>query len=798
MKIALAMIVKGTEEEAGLLDRCLESIAPHVDQVFITITHTKGVDTIKDAGYQACRNIARKYQAYNKPFEWIKDFSAARNESFKFVSEVTKDRTIVSDGVETPVAPFDYILWCDSDDIWQGGEKIKLLLEASPDIDAWVFNYLYEFDKYGKPVVVHKKTQIVRNDGCVEWKGAIHEDLIETRSLSVKVNEEIFRMHMTTEERSIESNKRNVEISEKEAKDNPRDPRTSWNLANSYIGAGMYTEARKLYMKFIKESGSDQEIYIARMRLSGIHNQLGEKEEAIQQLQMCIGMSPEMPDAYLNLGKLYFEYQRFEKAEFYLLIGLKMKPRYEEAIVWNPRDYDYNPLMLLAKTYFNQFKPHLALPALEACLKIYPDHEEVKNWIRDMKVEVDKMKGAVEVIKSLADETDKERIKKAIEALPKEVRSHPAVCALWNKTFIKETSSGKDLVYYCGMTEHEWNPEMAKTKGIGGSEEAVINLSKQWVAMGWNVTVYNNCGTQEMICDGVTYKPFWEYNYRDKQDVIIVWRHPKLLDYDINCENLYIDLHDVVPKGEFNEKRLAKLKKIFVKTNAHRVLFPNIPDEKIEIIPNGQDFSLFNQEVKKDQYLMVNTSSPDRSMDVLPRLFKKVKERVPQARLKWAYGFDIFDQSNHDNKEMMEWKDKVVKEMEEAGVENLGRLSQKECAKLYLEGNVLAYPSEFYEIDCITVKKAQACGCVPVTTNFAAFDESVQYGVKIHSTKNKETWSPPYKASFGLEDEKAQNEWVDAVVKKLQEPIEDRTAMMEWSKKFDWKTISEQWNKILS
>ena len=41
------------------------------------------------------------------------------------------------------------------------------------------------------------------------------------------------------------------------------------------------------------------------------------------------------------------------------------------------------------------------------------------------------------------------------------------------------------------------------------------------------------------------------------------------------------------------------------------------------------DFELFNQDVKKDRYLLVNTSSPDRSMDVMPKLFKMVKEQVP-------------------------------------------------------------------------------------------------------------------------------------------------------------------------
>jgi hypothetical protein len=37
MKLALAMIVKGTASEAGHLGKCLKFSAKHVDQVFVTL-----------------------------------------------------------------------------------------------------------------------------------------------------------------------------------------------------------------------------------------------------------------------------------------------------------------------------------------------------------------------------------------------------------------------------------------------------------------------------------------------------------------------------------------------------------------------------------------------------------------------------------------------------------------------------------------------------------------------------------------------------------------------------------------
>lgn len=775
MKIALAMIVKGDDKEAELLDRCLENVGQYVDGIFITSTYKeRGVFNAK------IEDVTFKYGARHSTMQWVNDFAAARNYNF---SQVPKN--------------YDYILWLDADDMVRGIEKLRDTIEGNPTVDAFAFWYLYAFDEYKQATVVHKKTQVVRNDGCVEWVGALHEDFKENRSMEVKFVEGIDRMHLTTDERVVIAKTRNVEVSKADLNLHSEDPRTYWNLGNSYMGNNQLIEAKSIFMQFIKLSSSDEEKYLAVLRLSEIESVLGNDDNASSYMYQAIGMRPDYPDGYMQAGYYFFNKNNIDKAEFYLLNGLVKKPPYHKMIVYNPRDYDYNPMMLLAKVYFAKNRPDLALPMLKGCLQVHPENKYVKGLVDEMQIESDRLEKVLEEIKAINVLTDLEEIKNRINLIPNDLQSHPALCAIRNKYFIKSESTGKDIVYYCGLTTHEWNPEMAKTKGIGGSEEAVINLSKEWAKAGYNVTVYNNCGHKEMVCDGVTYKPFWAFNYRDKQDVVILWRSPKACDWDINAPKILVDLHDVIPAGEFTPKRLEKITKVMVKTNAHRVLFPNIPDDKISIVPNGMDFELFNQVVKRDKYLLVNTSSPDRSMDVMPKLFKMIKEQVPRVRMKWAYGWDIFNQTFADDTQKCTWRDNLVKEMTEAGIEMVGRLSQKECAKLYLEGNILAYPSEFYEIDCISVKKAQACGCLPITTDFAAFDESVQFGVKVKSPKTKDNWCKNFQFSFGIEDEKVQNEWVEAVVKELKKPIKDRGEMKEWAKKFAWDLVSTKWLNLI-
>lgn len=763
-----------------MLERCLGDIAPYVDGIFITFTHKKGeepFDFSKNFHFTNTHGTRLMFSS----FEWCNDFSAARNFSFQ---QVTKD--------------YDYIMWCDADDRWRGVEKLRATINNNPTIDAFAFWYMYEFDEFKQPIVLHKKTMIIRNDDCATWKGALHEDLMPNRSLEVKLVEGIDRMHFPGENHKQEVSQRNIEISSKEAELNPEDPRNFFNLGNSYIGASRFEDAKVALEKFVALSGSDDERYIAYLRLASTYNALGNIEQTITTLRIAIGLKPEHPDAYHQLGYLFFDNDNVDQAEFYLLQGLIKKPQQHDIIVYNPRDYDYNPLFALSKVYFKKNRPDLALPLLEGCLQVNPQNPRLGELIVEMRAETKRLEDVITAVKGLEGVTDRRKIKRELAKIPADLQSHPMVCSIRNQWFIRETSTGKDITYYCGMTTHVWNPEMAKTKGIGGSEEAVINLAKEWQKAGYNVTVYNNCGVEEMTCDGVVYKPFWQYNYRDKTDYTIIWRHPKLLDYELNGK-LFVDLHDVISPGEFNEKRLEKVDKIFVKTKFHRSLLPNVPDEKIAIIPNGMDFELFSQTgIEKNQFLMVNTSSPDRSLDVLPKLFKMVKEEVPEARLKWAYGWEIFDNSFSTNKDMMAWKRDTVRAMEEAGIENMGRLSQKECAKLYLEGNILAYPTEFAEIDCITVKKAQACGCMPITTDFGALDESVKHGVKVHSEKTKDNWNRPYQFSFGLEDEEAQKKWVKSVIRHLKMPIEHREEMMEWAHSFEWPKISAEWLKVIA
>ena len=62
-----------------------------------------------------------------------------------------------------------------------------------------------------------------------------------------------------------------------------------------------------------------------------------------------------------------------------------------------------------------------------------------------------------------------------------------------------------------------------------------------------------------------------------------------MLDRDVSAENIYMDLHDVPSPLDWTPERIEAVDKVFFKSNMHRELLPNVPDDKCVVISNGID-----------------------------------------------------------------------------------------------------------------------------------------------------------------------------------------------------------------
>lgn len=178
-------------------------------------------------------------------------------------------------------------------------------------------------------------------------------------------------------------------------------------------------------------------------------------------------------------------------------------------------------------------------------------------------------------------------------------------------------------------------------------------------------------------------------------------------------------------------------------------------------------------------------SSYDRGLSHLLEIWPDVKAAVPEAELHIYYGWTLFERFYKDNPERMAWKIEMDKMMEYDGITHHGRVPQKQIMEEMEKCGVWAYPTHFYEISCINGMKAQMAGCIPVCTNYAALETTVQYGTKIDG----DIYDPEVLEKFKQE--------LIVMLKDDAKQEEIRKEMVPWAKKtFQWLNVAQQWDKL--
>jgi hypothetical protein len=181
-----------------------------------------------------------------------------------------------------------------------------------------------------------------------------------------------------------------------------------------------------------------------------------------------------------------------------------------------------------------------------------------------------------------------EDVLKLLQLAPDEYKDEQFLPQLANSLPSKKWNKNS-IVYYASFGSRHletWNAHSLK-QGIGGSESAVIYLAKEWINLGYEVTVF--CDTPKMeFIEGVLYVPYFLMNWHDEFETLILWRSPHILDIPvIKAKRLWMDLHDIVDPLGWSEQRINKVDKVFFKSTWHRTNLPALPDHKAVVISNG-------------------------------------------------------------------------------------------------------------------------------------------------------------------------------------------------------------------
>lgn len=722
MKLSLSMICKGELDNLkrihplikGLVDEWVVVVPPR-DSAITFLKKVGAKVIVEDFTQPIEKDIIEQFKEYalDVPEGYrLFNFAAARNKS---LSECTGD----------------YVLWLDADDHPGGLKALREFIEGHLHVDVFDALYDYAKDGQGNSVSNHIRERVVRNNGKFVWKGAelglIHETLVAEnfRPTRLDVPKNVFRVeHVPEDGHDVSSSTRNhVALLYEYIKTKGKDPRTTYYLGTSFFNTKQFDFAIKVLQEYIKVGGWDEERYRAWIRMAEAYHQLNDKESSRNAYLNAIKELPDYPDAYMGIGESYHAGGEYGKAIEFLLMGLqKPVPRTKSAI--DMVRYAFRPLPFLALS-------SLELGKLDSAYEWFKKAEKVNGkhpWVAQYKPLFEEMKDLDDYVKSfvkvgqLAQKYYPATLSKLADSIPAEIQDQEVLLSFKRRYSSPKVWSDKSVVLFCSAAFEEWGPDSLVT-GCGGSEEAVIHLSKRWAQMGWEVTVYNNCPREE-VRDGVEWKRFETFNPRDDFNILIAWRNNPFLEPK-KAKKKYCDVHDV-PNNQFYTPESLKDVKVMAKSEYHKSLFPQLQDDNFTIIPNGIVTRRFSNPEKVRNNL-VWTSSYDRGLEYLLEMWPDIKKEVPDATIDVYYGFNLFDESAFGKSDAGRlWKEKMLDLLNQEGVTHHGRVGSEVVAEAYKKAEVWAFPTNFPEIDCITATKAMAAGCVPITTDYAVMKERNQ------------------------------------------------------------------------
>ena len=351
-----------------------------------------------------------------------------------------------------------------------------------------------------------------------------------------------------------------------------------------------------------------------------------------------------------------------------------------------------------------------------------------------------------------------------------------------------------DIVYLAGANGIEWEPTDMK---LGGSEQAIVNLSSEWAQSGYRVVVYGNF-KQDYDSNGVYYTNWINLDTTKKIKNLIVWRTPGILllmNFDYLADNIIVDLHDnsSYTLVHFDRNNLLKtfkqVNKFAFKSEYHLRCFEDFMGRKLSdseyfITLNGLRIEQFsnnkilnnNKQIERNPFRFCYCSSYDRGLEhILENVWPHIYNVEPKAEFHIYYGMDyIFDQN---------FKSRLKMLMSQPGVMDHGRQPMEMIIReKYLSTFQLYLSNSDAEIDCISIRESLVTGCIPIISKFGVFAN--RHGIQYD-------WDPSNKVlgkaiASNIINEMNNDQFIESARKQL----------MGSGTIVSWKTVAETWTKI--
>ena len=294
-------------------------------------------------------------------------------------------------------------------------------------------------------------------------------------------------------------------------------------------------------------------------------------------------------------------------------------------------------------------------------------------------------------------------------------------------------------------------------QGLGGSESAVIYISKELAKLGHSVSVFNNCSqdgyydkvlyidhnnaaselekTYDIVISSRSVLPFMANNkyaemcFAAKKRVL--WMH------DTFCEGDH-DLEDMLVRGYIDE--------VFTLSDFHSWYFSSCDHgnkrnfetlkHKFWQTRNGAEKYPVVSEKDKNHFIY-NASATKGLEPLLNNIWPLIKKAIPEARLTCVGGFYNFADNKPDDQEL------IVRNFQKKNLDSVtftGVITQFEIAELLQNAYMMLYPTGFPETFGISSLEALLYNTPLVTNSFGALEETALdiacYKIPYSSTNN--------------------------------------------------------------
>jgi hypothetical protein len=290
------------------------------------------------------------------------------------------------------------------------------------------------------------------------------------------------------------------------------------------------------------------------------------------------------------------------------------------------------------------------------------------------------------------------------------------------------------------LASQDFTPSVAN-EGIPGSEETLINVSKEFVRQGVAVTVYTQTATTLNFGRGLSWRPIEQISSREWYDCLCLWSD--------NPNNL-LHCNDHLPGAAVSCVRLVN--------QSNEDVFRQILHGGQRVGLTQTDwftrhssclgaFPLFrwNNGIHPHRYLHASCDSKipgrifwgsdyDRGLIHVLSNWPEIRARHPHVTLTVCYGWDVYDAKMassppHAQAYLLSFRNHINHLLQQEGISHLGRISHRRVDEELLSSEFWFYPCTFPE-NCSTLSlKAQAAKCVPVIIPTGGLSETVKYGL---------------------------------------------------------------------